>query len=146
MTYRLEFEIASLPKMANGGHGNWRADHGRKMHWRKWVGTALMGKLPKKPLAFARVTLTRCSSVEPDFDGLAHGFKPIVDALVHFGVIVDDRGSVLERRYLWEKAKPKQGGIRVVLEELTVRRFDAAEALEVWLGRENTPPDKGEGV
>ena len=112
----ITFEIHGLPKMSNGGHGNWRADHGRKMMWRKWVGMALMGQVPKIPFAQAKATFVRCSSVQPDDDGLTHGFKAVRDSLKFFGVIVDDKPSCLKSVYIWERAKPGAGRIRVTVE------------------------------
>lgn len=119
--YTFSFDIPGLPKMANGGHGNWRADHGQKKKWKQWVGECLMGRFPPKPLARARVTFTRFSSSEPDDDGLAHGFKPVRDALVIYGIIQDDKRKNLEAVYRWERAKPKAGFIRVEIEELPVQ-------------------------
>lgn len=117
--YILEFELQGLPKMANGSHGNWRADHGAKMAWRKKVGLALMLKhKPNPPLKLAKATFTRFSSVEPDDDGLTHGFKPIRDALKFYGIIEDDKRKNLVAEYRWEKAAPKQGKIKVKVEEV----------------------------
>jgi hypothetical protein len=96
----ITFEIHGLPKMANGGHGHWRADYAHKQMWRKMA------------------TFTRCSSSEPDDDGLVHGFKATRDALKHFGVIVDDRPSCLKSEYKWERAKRGAGKIKVSVEQL----------------------------
>jgi hypothetical protein len=65
------------------------------------------------------VTCTRHSSREPDFENLAHSFKPCLDALtVRNGgapVLVDDSQEVIgQPTYLWEKAPPKEG--RITLE------------------------------
>jgi Holliday junction resolvase RusA-like endonuclease len=119
--YTLEFELPGLPKMANGGHGHWRADHAAKMAWRERVGLVLLSmkaRMPVAPLKLARVTFTRFSSVEPDDDGLTHGFKPIRDALKFYGIIEDDKRKNLVAEYRWEKAKPKQGKVRIKVESL----------------------------
>jgi Holliday junction resolvase RusA-like endonuclease len=84
------------------------------------VGEFLMGMTPKRPLDRVRVVFTRFSSVEPDDDGLVHGFKPIRDALVQWGVVVDDKRKNLAAEYRWEKAPPKHGKVRVEIEELPV--------------------------
>jgi hypothetical protein len=114
----ITFEIHGLPKMANGGHGHWRADYAHKQMWRKMVGIALYGQVPKVPFEKAKATFTRCSSSEPDDDGLVHGFKATRDALKHFGVIVDDRPSCLKSEYKWERAKRGAGKIKVSVEQL----------------------------
>jgi Holliday junction resolvase RusA-like endonuclease len=118
MSYRLNFEIMGLPKMANGGHFSWQRDYRVKKQWQKLVGQAIRFQTPSKPMARVRATFTRFSSMTPDFDGLVHGFKPIVDALKHFGVIIDDKISNLDAAYKWEKASPGKGMIRVELEEI----------------------------
>jgi Holliday junction resolvase RusA-like endonuclease len=119
MRYRLSFEIHELPKMANGSYGSWQADYHRKLRWRRLVGKCIQGMTPKEPLARARGVFTRFSSVEPDDDGLVHGFKPIRDALTFYGVILDDKRKVLEAEYRWEKASPGKGRIKVEVEEIS---------------------------
>ena len=70
--------------------------------------------LPPKPLKQASITLTRFSSVEPDYDNLVISFKPIIDGLRDAGVIVDDKFSVIGRpSYEWQKSPRNQGRIRV---------------------------------
>lgn len=109
------FEIMGLPKMPNGGHGNWRADHARKMLWRKRVGSVLWGQVPSEPFKKAHAVFTRCSSIEPDGDNLVIGFKPVRDALKFYGIILDDKPSCLTAEYRWEKAKQKAGRIKVTV-------------------------------
>lgn len=116
--YEHSFEIHELPKMSNGSHGSWMQEHRRRKKWHRMVGQWLMGRTPPRPIQRARVVFTRCSSVEPDYDGLVHGFKPIRDALVKWGVLEDDRPRNLEGVYLWEKALRKQGKVRVEIREL----------------------------
>lgn len=74
---------------------------------------------PPKPLPMAKVTLTRCSSSEPDFDGLVGSFKNVLDGLVAALVIEDDKMSNIGAPdYRWEKASPGGGKIRIVVEEI----------------------------
>ena len=113
---KIQFEIKGLPRGPNGGHGHWRADHAKKMLWRKWVGMALMGQIPPTPFARAKAIFTRCSSSEPDTDNLCISFKPVQDALKFYGVIKDDKPSCLNASWKWEKAKPGAGRIRVTVE------------------------------
>jgi Holliday junction resolvase RusA-like endonuclease len=118
--YVLEFELAGLPKMPNqllGSHWRTRSSHASK--WKIRVFAEVYGKRPEAPLSKAKVILTRLSSVEPDHDGLQGSFKPILDGLVKAGVLEDDKPSVIGRpETIWEKAKPKQGKIRVRVEEV----------------------------
>ena len=103
-TLTLHIHIDGLPKMANGGHGHWRTDHTAKKKWKTLVARELVGLAPPKPWPWVRVVFTRHSSVEPDYDGLVHGFKPLRDALVKYGFVVDDKNMNMEAVYKWEKA------------------------------------------
>lgn len=71
------------------------------------------------PLERARLTLTRYSSVAPDFDGLVSSFKHIIDGLIDAGVIVGDSMKVIGApTYLWEKTSPAKGRVKVIVEEV----------------------------
>lgn len=56
--------------------------------------------------------------METDYDGLAHSFKPVLDALVQNKILLDDRPSVLSVEYKWEKGKRGKGFIRVEVMEI----------------------------
>lgn len=104
--------------MANGSHGHWAVVAAQRKKWQKLVGQCLMGRVPRSPFDRIKVTFTRCSSSEPDYDGLVHGFKPIRDALVLFGVATDDKNKNMEAVYQWELAPRGRGKVRVEIEEL----------------------------
>jgi Holliday junction resolvase RusA-like endonuclease len=117
----LEFEMDGLPPMntANGWH--WRRRKKAKDEWINKVYYAARNAIPvefrQEPLSRAKVTLIRCSTREPDFDNLVQGGKFIMDGLVKAGVILDDKPSVIGQPvYLWQKASPKQGKVRVRVE------------------------------
>lgn len=74
---------------------------------------------PAEPLKKARVTITRCSSGELDFDGIVSGGKLLLDGLVSAGVLVDDRMSVIGiPTYIHEKAAPSKGHVKIMVEEI----------------------------
>lgn len=78
------------------------------------VGFHVRRHAPKKPFKKASLTLIRHSSVEPDWDGLISSFKYVVDALVHYKLIVDDKMENIGRSHVhWKKAPPKKGFITV---------------------------------
>ena len=80
---------------------------------------AVYDKLPSTALKKAKCTLYRFSAKEPDFDGLVHGMKPVLDGLVESEVLVDDCMSVIGApTYIWAKCKPNAGKIRIQVEEL----------------------------
>lgn len=112
---RIAIELPGLPPMANGSYGHWRKQWAIKKAWKKRVGQMLLDLAPPVPYKKALVVLTRYSATEPDEDGLIHGFKPIVDSLVEYGVIEDDSRKHLVREYRWEKVPAKQGKITIEL-------------------------------
>lgn len=112
----LAIRIDGLPKMANGGHRNWGADASDKKKWRMKVARELVGLGPTVPFKKIKVIFTRHSAVEPDDDGNAHGFKPIRDALVKLGFVVDDKPSNMEAHYRWQKAPKTKGFITIEIE------------------------------
>jgi hypothetical protein len=117
MAYRLEFELPGLPKSMNA-RLHWRARHAENQKWTKLVHIATVGKRPRVPLERARLTLTRVSAVEPDYDNCVAAFKPVTDALVKCGILADDRMSVIGIPHVaWEKCAPKRGCVRVLVED-----------------------------
>lgn len=87
--------------------------------WKNAVYYEFYKHRPDKPLERARVTLTRCSSRQGDFDNLVSGFKAILDGLVMGKIILDDKVDVIGSPiFLWEKAKNKEGKIRIRVESV----------------------------
>lgn len=120
--YRLVLELPGLPRMTNPSGAkstHWRVVKAERDQWKGIVHSiAKAAGLPRAPCKTARLHLTRYSSVSPDPDGLVSGFKAIVDGLVEAGVLANDRfENIGMPTYDWQKVKPKQGRIRVVVEE-----------------------------
>lgn len=113
--YALLLTLHGLPKMANQLlRGHWRVKHAHAMKWKLAVSLACHGRLPARPLERANVSIVRCSSVRPDFDGLVSSGKPLLDGLVEAGVLADDTHAVIAQpEYAWEKAPPRGGHTRV---------------------------------
>lgn len=85
--------------------------------WKQMVYGALIGHMPSQPFSHAAITMTRGSSIEPDFDGLVSSFKHILDGLKEAKVIVDDKMSVIgQPKYIWERTPRKLGFVRVRVE------------------------------
>lgn len=118
--YRLLLELPGLTKTINHRHGNWRWAAKHNAYWRNLSKlNARMHPRPAKPLARCKIVFTRCSSMRTDFDNLVGSFKAICDGLIDAGIIVDDNDEVIvERIYKWEKAKAKEGKMRLELSEL----------------------------
>lgn len=117
--YILEFEIKGLPKSTNSfARVGWQARFAYSRKWKTWVKAVAVQKVPSSPLKTAKLTLTRHSSKEPDFDGLVSCFKCILDALVEVGILENDKQSNIgQPTYLWQKTKMRQGKITIRVEE-----------------------------
>ena len=108
-----------LPSTANGSHGHWTVKAAERRLWRGLTATEIRSKLSPVPrLTKIQATMIRHSAKEPDFDGLVHSFKPVVDGFVDSGLIEDDAPKFIERVYLWAKAKPGKGFIEVKIKEI----------------------------
>jgi len=118
--YALRFEIRGLPPNANasGGSRNFWAISAERKLWIKAIDAFIAPHLPRQPLLFAKLTLSRHSTISPDPDGLVGGFKSVVDALVQCGVLVNDRfENIGMPNYSWAKCKAGEGRIFVTVEE-----------------------------
>lgn len=121
MKYRLEFVVHELPRIPNNGsHGSYWQVVQEKRKWEKLIVFQIGLNRPPSPLALSKLTLTRFSSVEPDYDNLTASFKKIVDILRDQKIIANDKmGNFVggKPNYLFQKTAPKNGHIRVLLEE-----------------------------
>lgn len=118
----IEIVLPGLPPMNTAdGPSRWTR-YRLKKDWETRVKHAVLqsvGGWPHEPMARARVTITRASTREPDFDGLVQGGKFLLDGLVKANVLVDDRPSVIgQPSYLWEKAPRGMGAVKVRVEEV----------------------------
>lgn len=119
MSYMLDFRLKGLPPTTNGSHGHWRVAAKKRKKWRDAVKLIASLRRPPAPLLRVKITLTRFSSSQPDYDNLVISFKSVVDGLKDAGVISDDKDKVVvQRDYRWEKSSPRQGQIRIQVEEL----------------------------
>lgn len=119
----LNLVIPGLPPINTADGPNRWARFRLKKAWESKVAQAVVHELggwPKEPLVRARVAITRCSTREPDFDGLTQGGKFLLDGLVKAGVLVDDSPRVIGRPdYHWERAPRGMGSVRILVEEVT---------------------------
>jgi hypothetical protein len=120
MTYSFEFKIDELPLTTNAQTSmHWKKKGQYVKYWHQLVFYKTGKDIPMTPLKRAKLTLTRMSSREPDFDGLVSCFKPVIDALVVCGILENDKMSNIGKsEYLWEKVSNKNACIKVKIEEL----------------------------
>lgn len=121
MSYSLLIVLQGLPNTTNASNIHWRLRHKNTVKWKSAViSRCVQHGLPPDPLAKAKITITRHSAKECDFDGLVSAGKSLLDGLTAAGVIKDDKVSVIgQPTYLWEFAKMKQGHVTIMVEELT---------------------------
>lgn len=107
-----------LPPLPNAKK-HWRKVSSDRKKWRTWSALTFCDKRPPAPLQRAKLTLTRHSSSEPDYDGLVASFKSVVDGLVDAKVLVNDKPAnigIPEYRWMYERAK--LGRITIAIEEV----------------------------
>lgn len=117
--YSLTFSIDYLPPVGLNTRGHWRKAHRETQIVDTLVANAVGARKPAKPLKRVTLSLTRKSSVRPDYDGLVQSFKHVVDALVSVGVLEDDSMEHTGQwDCRWEKAAPKAGQVVVTVREV----------------------------
>lgn len=121
--YVFEFEEGYLPKTTNGMTSfSWHQKHKESKKWNAIVCFHLIAtESPKEPLKKAKLTLTRHSTTQPDYDNLVSSFKIVIDALRHNRVLAEDKmQNIGIPEYKWEKAKKNEGKITVRVEEIFI--------------------------
>lgn len=117
--YRIDFIIEGLPSTPNA-----RRHHMNKYRedqsWYISIRAAVGAGRPVAPLERANLTLTRISTVEPDYDNLVASFKPVIDGLRFAEVLTDDKKkNIGTPDYRWERGKPGKGCVRITVEAVT---------------------------
>lgn len=113
----IRIEIKDLPKMPNSLiRKHWIFITKEKNKWHGLVKLYLRHNKPANPFKQAKLTLTRYSTKDPDYDGLVGSFKYVIDGLVNAGVIIDDKFSVIGMsEYKWVKCKKEEQRIEVTV-------------------------------
>jgi len=115
--YSLEVRLEGLPKPTNRSNVHWRVRAEHAKEWKQKTFTVCWHLRPPEPLTKAKITISRHSSVCPDFDGLVSAGKHILDGLVQAKILVDDKFAVIgQPNYLWFKERPKFGHIIIKVE------------------------------
>lgn len=114
----MQFEIYQLPKLPNQLYRrHWSVVMRESKKWQKLVAEQMLINRWNvlEPLKKAKLTITRYSVREPDFDNLVSSGKFLIDALVKNKVLIDDKVSIIgESKYLWQKvSKLKEQKVKV---------------------------------
>lgn len=126
--YIFEVAVQIMPKMTNTLNSmNWRARHGESQKIKRAVWACVWPYKPLHPFKRAKISLTRFSSKQPDYDGLVSSFKHVIDTLTETGIIVNDRLSEIGiPTYAWVSCPPTKGFIKIRVEEVP---FEASGAV-----------------
>ncbi len=119
--YILDVQLHSLPDSLNKGLRGHRMKYfAKNKKWDFLILGMVRNRLPPTPLKRARITIVRHFWRSLDYDGLVGSMKPIVDALVDAGVIVDDSYQVTGPWVVTQEFRPKKEGplLTVRVEEL----------------------------
>ncbi len=119
--YKLDLTLHSLPDSLNKGLRGHRMKYFKKnARWDMLIFGMARHKLPPTPLKKARITIVRHFWRTLDYDGLVGSMKPIVDALVDAGVMVDDSYAVTGPWNVTQEFRPKKEGplLTVLVEEV----------------------------
>ena len=113
----IELHLMGIPSMNSASDDPWYKRMKERKKWFTKVRLALGKSRPERPHSVARVSIVRASAgPEPDFDNLVQGGKWILDALVFYRVIEDDKPANFEGgapKYTWQKAP--RGNAEVVV-------------------------------
>ena len=113
------FFIPELPKTPNQLlRRHWSTVMNEKKMWHRLVARACFTLYWDAPMEKAKILFIRRSTREPDYDGLTGSFKFVLDGLVKAGVLIDDKPSVVDVTYKWEKSKRVDQGIFVQVENM----------------------------
>ncbi len=121
-SYKLFLQIDQLPKSLNkklNASSRWGRNRENKA-WDNMMFVECRGKLPDKPLERANISFVRHFYRFLDFDNLVGSLKPVVDALVTAGVLVDDNWEVLGSWTVNQKFRSKSLGplLEIIIQEM----------------------------
>ncbi len=126
--YSVEFVVPGAPHLNASAHQTWKQKTGEKRKWRRNVAICarVAGPLPREPLRYSLVTVTRISKAMPDGDNLYQGtMKVVLDALKACGIIVDDAPENIGMpRAQWQKIKSDLMFTHVSVEECVPQELD----------------------
>lgn len=119
--YKLDITLHSLPDSLNKGLRGHRMKYfAKNKKWDFLIFGMVRSKLPPKPLAKARITIVRHFWRSLDYDGLVGSMKPVVDALVDAGVLIDDAYKVTGPWIVTQEFREKKAGplLTICVEEV----------------------------
>lgn len=122
----VEFELDVLPKSLNSKLRTNRFKlHSENKKFDFIIANILHNVIPLEPYKKAHISVIRYSYRMLDFDGLVGSLKPVIDAIVSCGLIVDDSWKVLGPWSVDQKFRPKSQGSIL---KFTITLFDSQDS------------------
>lgn len=91
MKYNLKISVEKLPTSLNITlRSHFFKVNKEKQEWNKLIAYHCSNKKPIDPLQRCQISVTRYSIRLMDYDGLVGSLKPVIDALIYCGIIIDD--------------------------------------------------------
>lgn len=122
VAYKLYLKLDVLPKSLNKKlRSHFHRNNEENRAWDMLVACEVSEKgKPKEPLEKANISIVRHSHRTLDYDGLVGSLKPVVDALVSCGVLIDDSWKVLGRWNVDQRFRSKNDGplLEIVVQSL----------------------------
>ena len=107
----IHLKIEAIPKSLNKKlRTHYHAANKEMKEWRNLIRIVSASKLPPEPFSKANLTIIRHYYRTLDFDGLVGSMKPVVDGLIHAGIITDDSWKVLGQWNVTQQFRPKKDG------------------------------------
>lgn len=113
MNYYFEFDILPIPLNKKLRSHRWKLLNETRS-WQALVYQQLKTK-PRRPLSKCKITIVRHYFRELDYDGLVGSLKPVVDALVKNGIIIDDSYKITGQWNVSQEFRSKNEGAKLQL-------------------------------
>lgn len=109
--YTLKIEIDSLPKSLNKKlRSHFHKNNKENNSWDRMIYFKVLKFKPPTPLIKCKIAIIRHSHRMLDYDGLVGSMKPVVDALVDSGIMIDDTWKVTGPWVVNQEFRPKKLG------------------------------------
>lgn len=120
--FHLRLYLPGTPASTNAllGASYWKKHKNRNL-WHLIVKVALGPLRIEKPIEKAQIKIIRHSSRALDYDGCVASMKPVVDALVEYGILLDDRWSVTGKWDVDQAFRKAKDGSFIELEIMEVK-------------------------
>lgn len=107
----INFTLHSIPDSLNKAlRGNRMKYFSKNRKWDILIHGMIRFQIPTEPFEKAHIKIVRHSWRFLDYDGLVGSMKPVIDALVSCGVLIDDNYKVTGPWDVTQQFRPKKDG------------------------------------